>query len=434
MKLHLLVFTFLFLVTSLIYGQNQIELKATFDMTKKSIKIEQQIVYENTTTDTLKVIYLNDWNNAYSTKTTPLAKRFTEEFNNKFHFAKNEERGYTTITSIKDNKAQELNHIRLEAHPDVIEVTLDTPLYPQQSYHLTLNYIVTVADDTFTDYGVSDLGDYNLKYWYITPTVYDGSWHYYSDKNLNDLYTPKSDLSIAIEYPRNYALLSELNTLNIVQNDSTQTILLKGNNRVNSGLSLKKFPDYKYLKTDKITVVTNIKDEGLPPAEKALITDNILNFVTENLGEYPHERLIITETDYKKDPLYGLNQLPNFIRPFPDNFQYELKLLKTILNRYLENTLLLNPRKDYWLKDGLQIYFLMKYVEENYPDMKLLGTFANIWGVRSFHAADLNFNEQYNLFYMQMARTNRDQPLTTSKDSLIKFNSNIAGKYKAGIG
>jgi hypothetical protein len=44
------------------------------------------------------------------------------------------------------------------------------------------------------------------------------------------------------------------------------------------------------------------------------------------------------------------------------------------------------------------------------------------------------FNYQYNLFFMQMARTNRDQPLTTSKDSLLKFNSNIAGKYKAGVG
>ena len=76
----------------------------------------------------------------------------------------------------------------------------------------------------------------------------------------------------------------------------------------------------------------------------------------------------------------------------------------------------------------------MKYVDENYPDLKLLGTLANFWGIRSFHAADLNFNEQYNLFFMQMARTNRDQALTVPKDALLKFNANIAGKYKAGIG
>lgn len=33
-----------------------------------------------------------------------------------------------------------------------------------------------------------------------------------------------------------------------------------------------------------------------------------------------------------------------------------------------------------------------------------------------------------------MARSNRDQPLTMPKDSLLRFNSSIANKYKAGIG
>ena len=434
MNLRHQILTCLITCSSLVYGQNHIKLKALFDVPSKTIIIEQQIIYQNISNDTLNVIYLNDWSNAYSTKKTPLAIRFTEEFNNKFHFAENEERGYTIITSLKSSDNINLKYSRLNEHPDVIKIKLSTPLLPQQSQSFILNYNVIVPDDKFTDYGISDLKDFDLKYWYITPAVYNGEWQYYSNKNLNDLYIPKANLTFQIECPSSYTLISELDTVNLVKSDSTQTVFLSGNNRINTGLILKRHSDLQYLKTDKTTLITNIKDDGLPPPEKAIITDNILTFVNKNLGAYPHKRLIVTETDYKKDPLYGLNQLPNFIRPFPDNFQYELKLLKTVLNKHLENTLLLNPRTDYWLKDGLQIYFLMKYVEENYPDMKLLGTFADIWGVRSFHASDLYFNSQYNLFYMQMARTNRDQPLTTSKDSLIKFNANIAGKYKAGIG
>mgnify|MGYP000589439605 CR=1 FL=1 len=42
--------------------------------------------------------------------------------------------------------------------------------------------------------------------------------------------------------------------------------------------------------------------------------------------------------DTKKDPIYGLNQLPDFISPFPKNFQFELQLLKTTLGNYLDNT------------------------------------------------------------------------------------------------
>ncbi|TVZ59952.1 hypothetical protein NA63_2495 [Flavobacteriaceae bacterium MAR_2010_105] len=415
-------------------GQNRIDLKAKFDVLNHIISIEQDITYQNTSTDTLQVIYLNDWNNSYSTKSTPLAKRFAEEFSTKFHFAKNDERGYTNIISIKDRLKDELEYSRSQDHPDVIKVILKAPLLPNESYTLSLVYNLLIPSDTFTNYGVSKFSEFNLKYWYITPSVYDGQWQFYSNKNLDDLYTSKADQTFIIEYPKNYKLISELNLLNVNPKDSTQVAILNGKDRVNSELSLLKFGNFEYFKTDVLTIYTNIDDKGITAPEKGMIVDKIAQFMTENIGPYPHNNLLLTEIEYNKDPLYGLNQLPDFIRPFPDNFQYELKLLKTALNSYLENTLLINPRTDYWLKEGLQIYFLMKYVEENYPDMKLLGTLANVWGIRSFHAADLDFNEQYTLFFMQMARTNRDQPLTMPKDSLIKFNANIAGKYKSGIG
>ena len=168
--------------------------------------------------------------------------------------------------------------------------------------------------------------------------------------------------------------------------------------------------------------------------DKVLITEKVTNFIFKNFGEYPHKKLLLTQIDYDKDPLYGLNFLPNFIKPYPNHFQYELKILKVALHNYLENTLLINPRKEQWLLDGIQIYYLMNYVDEHYPNMKFLGTIADFWGVRSFHAADMKFNDKYVLAFMLMARTNRDQPLTMAKDSLLKFNKNIANKYKAGVG
>ncbi|MFT4804621.1 MAG: hypothetical protein ACJAZK_000463 [Psychroserpens sp.] len=415
-------------------GQDKIDLAASIDVVTKTIKINERIVYQNQSNDTLSTIYLNDWNNSYSTKKTPLAKRFTEEFNDKFHFAKSEQRGYTIITNIKDKLGTSLTYENLKEFPDVVKVELQTPLLPNQSYDITLAYDVVLPDDNFTGYGISPAKDFNLKYWYITPTVYNGEWQYYSNKNLDDLYISKADMTIQIEFPLNYQLISELNTIDIKQYKDKQTFFLYGKDRVNTHLIISRFSEFKFVQTDDFTIYSDLSSKGIPAEEKAIITDKITRFITDNLGEYPHERLLITNNDYKKDPLYGLNQLPDFIRPFSDNFQYELKLLKTVLNNYLENTLLINPRKDYWLRDGIQIYFLMKYVETYYPDTKLLGTLADFWGIRSFHAADLAYNDHFVLFFMQMARNNLDQPLTTSKDSLLKFNANIAGKYKAGIG
>ncbi|NRA92315.1 MAG: hypothetical protein HRU26_06450, partial [Psychroserpens sp.] len=61
-----------------VFGQNAIDLKAEFDVENKTVQVKQTIKYFNSSEDTLNEIYLNDWNNAYSTKNTPLAKRFEE--------------------------------------------------------------------------------------------------------------------------------------------------------------------------------------------------------------------------------------------------------------------------------------------------------------------------------------------------------------------
>lgn len=416
------------------HGQNSIDLKADFEPDNKTIQIQQKIIYHNTSNDVLNVIYLNDWNNAYSTKKTPLAKRFEEEFSLKVHLAKSDQRGYTTITTLKNDSGKDLNFSNLEDHPDIIKIELDTPLLPNEYYELNLNYNLVLPDNTFTGYGISATKEFNLKYWYLTPAVYNGQWQIYSNKNLDDLYTPKANLSFEITFPLGYTFISELNTVDIQQTQQNQTIKLYGKNRVNTTFVLVKFSEFKFVQTDDFSVISDIESKNITPQEKALITDKITSYITQNLGEYPHEKLLITKSDYKKDPLYGLNQLPDFIRPFPDSFQYELKLLKTALKNYLDNILLINSRKDYWLKEGIQIYYLMKYIEAYYPETKMIGTLSKIWGLRSFHAADLKYNDQFVLFYMQMARTNRDQALTTSKDSLLKFNSNIASKYKAGVG
>ncbi|NRD20416.1 metalloprotease [Winogradskyella eckloniae] len=418
-------------------AQNQLDIDAIVNVEDKTIAISQSIVYKNESNTTLKTIYLSDWNNSFSTKSTPLAKRFEEEYSTKFHLAKNEQRGYTVITSIQNKHHVDLEFTRLKQHPDVLAVTLAQGIKPGESYAINLNYNLRIPDASFTDYGFTKTEDFELKYWYITPVVYNGKWQYYSNKNLDDLFIPKADITLKITHPLNYKVTSELDFYDIKSDpkDATQTTTLIGKDRVDSYLSLNKFPDFNFVQTDDFIVVSNIHEKGLKPGPiKAVITDKITSFLTKNLGQYPHKQLLVSNIDYQKNPLYGLNQLPSFFRPFPDEFQYELKVLKTALKKYLDNVLLLNPRKDHWLSEGLQIYFLIKYVEEFYPDQKLLGSLANVWGIRSFHASDLDFNFQYFLYSMEIARKNRDQPIATSKDSLTKFNANIAGKYKAGIG
>lgn len=416
------------------FGQNKIDIKAKLNVEQNQVSITQTIEYINTSNQVLKEIYLTDWNHSFSSKKTALADRFEQEFNDSFRFAKDEDRGFTTITSIKNETKSDLSFNRLKSASDIIKVTLPKVILPKEKYILKLVYTLQIASDKFTGYGVSPEKDYNLKYWYITPAVYNGEWQYYSNKNLDDLFHPKSDITLDLEFPKDYNVISELNVVTTAKNNVTQIMRLEGKNRIDSKLFLIKTEEYNTIETDNYSIVSNINEKKLEVIDRAIIIDKITQFTTTHLGEYPHKKIVVSNIEARKSPLYGLNQLPSFIRPFPKNFQLELKLLKTTLNNYLDNILLINPRKEQWLKDGIQMYFLMKYVELNYPDMKLAGSLANIWGLKAFHLADLTFNEQYTLLFMNIARINRDQPLTLAKDSLIKFNVNIASKYKAGIG
>jgi hypothetical protein len=433
LKLRLLICIIFSSIYFTSFSQNKIDLKAVFDIENKQIKISQTIQYHNTSQDILDTIYLNDWANSYSTKKTPLAIRIADEYNNNFHLAKNEDRGFSVITSIKQNN-EDLVFQELENQNDIIKAALKQPLKPNDSYIIQLEYIVQVPNAKFTNYGITENGDFNLRYWYITPAIYNGEWQYYSNKNLDDLFIPKSDITLEIEYPNGYNLISELDLSNVSQLTNKQIVKLEGKDRLNTKLFLKRNSDFKTIQNDDFALVSNINDEDLEVIDKVLISEKVIKFIFDNFGNYPHQRLLLTQIDYDKDPIYGLNFLPSFLQPYPSHFQYELKLLKIALRNYLENTLLINPREEQWLLDGIQIYYLMNYMDEHYPNMKFLGSIAGFWGVRSFHAADMKFNDKYQLAFMLMARTNRDQPLTMHKDSLLKFNSNIANKYKAGIG
>ena len=89
--------------------------------------------------------------------------------------------------------------------------------------------------------------------------------------------------------------------------------------------------------------------------------------------------MLIDRASESKNPIYGLNQLPQFIRPFPDVFEWDMTMFKAMTKKYIDNTLLLDKRKDYWLTDGL--VYLMEYVSIYYPEIKLVGNLSKIWGL-----------------------------------------------------
>ena len=416
------------------FAQHHSQLSVEVNLEHKTLNIQQEITFFNQSNDSLTAIILNNWNNAYSDKNTPLGRRFSDEFYRGFHLAKEEERGSTkNLTIIAPNKLF-LNWKRTKKNPDYIEVELREKLAPKQKITLYLTYTVKVPSDKFTKYGYTDAGGMNLKDWFITPARYENNaFLTYSNNNLDDAANAVSDFDIDIKIPKNTALTTDLNLGPQSQSKSFSTYQLTGKNRTDFSLFIEpKLSFYSY-KNSSTEVLTNMKNNKLDDIQKAIVVDRIVNFATDLIGKYPHEKIVVSQADYERNPFYGLNQLPSFISPFSDEFMYEIKFLKTYLNIYLKNSLRLDPRKDNWIYDGIQVYAMMKYIEEHHPESKMLGSASNIGLLKSYNLTNLDFNEQYSYFYMLMARKNLDQPLGSSKTALIKFNEQIASKYRAGL-
>ena len=414
------------------FGQHQMHVEATLQDDGKTLSIEQNLIFKNETGKTIDYIYLYDWINAFSDKKSALGQAFSQEFVRKFHFASEDERGGTSIKTIEHN-SQNLIWKRPQNFPDVIQIKLSQPINSGDTYELDISYSIKVPDKKFTNFGVDKSG-ISIKYWLLKPAFYKDKWYIYSHRNLFDMPQQAFKLKLKFRIPKDYTLTNTM-TGEISYDVGRQKIYeFPRQNIVDTDIYLSKNSDFVVTKTDFLRLTTNLDPEGLQPEIQSIISYRILNFLSDKLGDYPFENLLVSEDDYQIAPVYGLNQLPAFIRPFPDGFQFDIKLMKAVTAKYLKNTILTNTREDKWMLDAIQINLMMEYVNTYYPNMKLLGKLSDLLVIRWFHIADLYFNEQYDFLFKNVTRNNIHQALEVPQDSLIRFNQKIGNPYQAGLG
>ncbi|REG99549.1 hypothetical protein C8P67_104168 [Flavobacterium aquicola] len=404
------------------------------DMDSKILKIDQEITFYNQSPDTLTSIVLNDWNNAFAERESPMGKRFSDEFYNKFHLASEKELGGTFGLRIEDNDQKSFTWERTKKNPDYITIQLGKNLLPNEKIKLHLTYTEKIPSDKFTKYGYFEKYGMHLKNWFLTPARYENrQFIKYSNENLDDIANAVSDFDIELKINSKNKITTDLAIEQLNQTAKETNIKLTGKNRSDFDLIIEKESSYSSFRINNLEVFTNIKSGKFNDSLKSQIIKRVVDYSSNNIGQYPFEKIIISETDYEKNPFYGLNQLPHFMRPFHTDFLFEIKFLKTYLNNYLKNSMRLDSRKDNWIYDGIQIFTMMNYIDEYHPNSKMLGSISKFFLLRNFKMAQTDFNEQYSYYYMLMARKNLDQPLNEPKNVLIKYNVQIANKYKAGL-
>ena len=414
-------------------GQEHIiTIEAQLDDKNDILQINQSIIYHNTSDSTLNHIFLHNWINGYKNNKSPLARRLIEDYDKSLYFAKQKDRGYSIIKNLTVDYEKVKFFEEEKGKIDIVKIVLNSPLKPKKSTRINLTYNVKIPNSKFTSYGKTKTG-YHLRYWYLVPAVFHDNWKVMSNLNMDDLLTSTSTFEIKIRLPKYYYLNSNLNEFKTPKG-ALNEYLLTGKKRTEALLNIDIKNDYKSFTTNKFEIKTDLLNANIDKKLSSTILNRQLEYIQLFLGNYPHRKLFIDKATQSKNPIYGLNQLPKFIRPFPDVFEWDLTLFKALTKKYIDNTLLLDRRTDYWLVDGLQTYLMMNYVSEYYPEIKLTGNISKIWGLKRFNFSKLNFNDKYPFVYQYSARQFLDQALNTRADSLSNFNRKIVGKYKAGLG
>lgn len=407
------------------FSQNEITIEAKLLENGKKIAVFEEITVKNTSNNSLSEIVLNDWNHAFSSKSSALAKKFSDEFNRSYHLSSNSERGGTNIISITNENKKSLSYFRKPNQIDIVIIPLEKPLAIREFTTIKIAYEITLPNSKFTKFGYSENKLY-LRNCFLTLSKLDSERQ--SEENSDDLTSEIASYSIQIQHD-NYTINSDLEVENTTSNSSN----LKGDLRTNFAIVLEKKNSYETYKNKEKIIVSNLKSVDLSENQKNQIIDKITNYVADNLGKSQQNKIMVSQEDYDREAFYGLNELPSLISPFNDDFVFELKFLKTYLNNYLMANLKINLRKDHWILEGIQHYYLKKYIDERYPESKAFGKLARFKILKKYKIISMNFTEQFIYNYLLMARKNIDQPVGTDKNTQIKFNERIAGKFKSGL-
>ena len=452
---------FLILINFIFCQQNEYFIDAIIDPDKRIIKIDQEIIFFNNSNHGINHLILNDWPHSYSTSSSPLGKRLSEDFTLNFQRSTKNQRGSTKIIQLNQGAFQN-KYKRIEGQIDLIKVFLKENLNPNEKAVINIKYEIKIPINDFTGYGIDKDQSIRMSEWFLSLSKFNNSiWLKQSNLDLDDISIDPAYYTFRITFPKDFNLISNISIdkKNIYSKKLVFTsikelkihnpIFLTKNNKfkefdINNKIILTDL-DTGQKKSDSVVnkimnyVNRKIGNKSLSNVKQkdSINFDSILNktfnYVQNKLGDYSLKKLIISEFNLKRNPIYGFNNIPDVFNPFEIKFIKELNILKQIINQYLKNLIPFNQRKDFWEVKGIETFLLMDYINTYYSDVNLIGKYSKLSFLKNREYSKFKFSEQFRLFDNIISSRNINQPIKTPLDSLTRVNYKIINPYKSGL-
>ena len=431
MKKYFLIFCFL-IFGSITYGQSNTIYKIDVELNPddQTLLIRQKVEFKNSSKSDIDKLFLEDWSESYRDNNTNLAKRISDEYSRSFSFSKKRQRGYTTINELYSENLEEWQ--RLE-DSDIIELKLSKPLLSNESIEIIIDYSIKLPDSRFTGFGYDD-DNFYLKNWIIVLSSLNKSkWAKQSNLNLDDQSINFSDYYIVFKIKKDYKLFSNLDKLSEDLIKDQKIISLSGINKKEIKINILK--EDVFLKLENKGIITETDIFKLSSISDTRYNYNrISEFISNYFVDNKPNKLMVSKNDYDLSPFYGLNQLPRFLSPFPDDFLEEIVFLKSFTMNYLSSIIDFNKREFHWIYKGLEIYLIDKYIKSYYPRAKFIGYYSGNRLLKNYEISKINFTDLFLNYSEYIQRLNIHQSDILPSDRLTRINEEVASPYHVGIG
>ncbi|MFP3833196.1 aminopeptidase [Chryseobacterium sp. SIMBA_028] len=412
--------------------KDSIYIEATLSPDRKSLKVNQEIVYYNHSEKDLHTVKLLNWVSAYNKRGTSLVYRKLEDRNNDLHFAKNDELGKLLELNIKNSENQE---IPINAISDEnLFLPLNKALKPGESITLQLQYKMLLPDKKFTGYGTSSQNT-ALKYFFIVPDHFDPD--NISQNNYHDI---EESVSFNTFWTVNF----DIPVNNFIEGNLPQVQMNSFKGYLDSD------PEFFISQTAYPAITTNVEGSNtvvkfgynLKPEEKQNLEFYLplhLKFLKEKIGFLP-ESIFISDKFKAKEDFFGNNDITFWkfrFQLFTDAEKTDLDYFGIITKKILDENIITDKQKDHWFKNGLKSYIEIQYLDKFYKDTKLLGMLpeAKLFGLKPlklFHASKVKLLDRYGLAYQYIMLQNLDQKIDENFTVLSNFNDMAISSFETG--
>ncbi|WP_228412745.1 aminopeptidase [Chryseobacterium sp. G0162] len=412
--------------------KDSIYIGAKLSPDRKTLEVNQEIVYYNHSDKDLQTIKLLNWISAYNKRGTSLVYRKLEDRNNDLHFAKDHELGKLLELNIKDSGNQE---IPVNAISDEnLFLPLKQALQPGESITLQLHYRMQLPDKKFTEYGTSGQNT-ALKYFFIVPDHFDPD-------NISE--RKYHDIEESVSFNTFWTVNFDIPVNSFIESNLPQIQMNSFQGYLDSDPEFSvSFNTYPVIKTNIDGTDTEIKfGYNIKPDEKQNLEFYLplhLKFLKEKIGSLP-KSIFISDKFRAKEDFFGNNDITFWKFRFPlftDAEKTDLDYFGIITKKVLDEKVIADKQEDHWFKNGLKSYLEIQYLKKFYKDTKLLGMLpeAKILGIKPlklFHASKVKLLDRYGLSYQYIMLQNLDQKINENFTSLSNFNDMAISSFETG--